>query len=154
MPSSVLLRRLGYRIAYRALQLARVLVPFPRRGVKCVLTDGERVLLVRHTYGRRDWDLPGGQMRRDEQPLSTARREMAEELGITDAAWAALGEFRGRGRSAPDVLHCFHAEVKAPTLRLDPGEIAEASWFERERLPADLGKWVQPVLARMPATGV
>ena len=50
-------------------------------GVKCVLTDGDRVLLVRHTYGPREWDLPGGGVKRGERPATTARREMHEELG-------------------------------------------------------------------------
>ena len=50
-----------------------------------------RVLLVRHTYGSRGWDLPGGSMKRGEAPVNAARREMHEELGVTIDDWRSLG---------------------------------------------------------------
>ena len=54
------LRRRAYRLAY-ALLCVYWFVRRPEcHGVKCVLTDGALVLLVRHTYGPPLWDLPGG----------------------------------------------------------------------------------------------
>ncbi|MHB1837325.1 MAG: NUDIX domain-containing protein [Solirubrobacteraceae bacterium] len=152
MPVRLLLRRLGYRVAYRALQVIWLLVHFPRRGVKCVVTDGDLVLLVRHTYGRRCWDLPGGNLRRDEPAVAAARREMSEELGITGANWVALGQLRRHGGHSRDTLHCFGAELCAPKLTLDLGEIAEARWFQRGRLPSDLSHYVRPILALLPVS--
>ncbi|MBV9416653.1 MAG: NUDIX domain-containing protein, partial [Solirubrobacterales bacterium] len=49
------------------------------------------VLLVRHTYGRRSWDLPGGTVRRRELPVDAARREMQEELGCRIEDWVDFG---------------------------------------------------------------
>ena len=60
MAPAIRVRRLAYRIAAQLLRVLRPLVPIDWGGVKCVLTDGYRVLLVRHTYGSRLWDLPGG----------------------------------------------------------------------------------------------
>ncbi len=151
MPARLLLRRLGYRIAYRILQAAWLVSRFPRRGVKCVVTDGDLVLLVRHTYGRRCWDLPGGTLHRDEPPLSAARREMREELGLAQAEWIPLGELRGLGGNRRDTVHCFRAELSEPHLSLDLGELAEAAWFRRARLPADVGPYVGRILALAPA---
>ena len=148
----MLVRRLLYRLGYRILHAVWLVTRFPRRGVKCVVLDGERVLLVRHTYGRRCWDLPGGTLRRDEPPLSAARREMGEELGLEGADWVALGELRGLDGHRRDTVHCFRARLRTPALSVDRGEIAEADWFERARLPVDIGPYVRAILALDRAT--
>ena len=142
-----MLRRWGYRVAYRILQLYWLLASPDQRGVKCLLTDGDRVLLVRHTYGSRAWDLPGGSLKRDELPLSAARREMEEELGQGDADWVSLGAIRGRMHRRHDAIEVFGAEVSRPDLRLDLGELAVAAWFEVDRLPLEVGPYVAPIIA-------
>jgi 8-oxo-dGTP pyrophosphatase MutT (NUDIX family) len=146
MPLHLTLRRLAYRCAHALLRgywfLARPAVS----GVKAVLTDGARILLVRHTYGPGSWDLPGGTIKRHELPLSAVRREMAEELGITIEDWRALGELTGRMHHRRDTLHCFRAELADPPLTLDLGELAAAQWFPRDQLPPELGSYVQRIL--------
>ena len=142
------LRRLAYRSAHRTLRVYWFLRRPPLRGVKCVLTDGGRVLLVRHTYGEREWDLPGGGLHRDESPLSAAKREMEEELGVCPD-WKALGEVPASMHHRSGSLHCFQAELHEPALTLDGGEIAAASWFSRDQLPANISRWVPPILARL-----
>ncbi len=142
------IRRAGYRVAYWLLR-AYWFVFRPRvSGVKCLLTDGDRVLLVRHTYGDRRWDLPGGTMRRGEQPIAAARREMSEELGLEVDDWEALGEFSSYFYYHHDRLFCFRAELADPTIDLDLGELAAATWFPRDRLPSPLARFVGPILAR------
>jgi|SRR5450755_1080627 ADP-ribose pyrophosphatase YjhB (NUDIX family) len=145
----IALRRLGYRTAYRGLQLFWFVARPSKSGVKCVLTDGDRILLVRHTYGHRDWDLPGGALKRNEQPLSGARREMGEELAIGSAEWTALGELRGTVDRRRDTVHCFQAKLAAPTITIDRGELATAKWFPRTQLPPDLGPYVVPIVSRL-----
>jgi 8-oxo-dGTP pyrophosphatase MutT (NUDIX family) len=145
------LRRLGYRLAYRGLQAFWFLARPAKRGVKCVVTDGDRVLLVRHTYGRRSWDVPGGSMKRGESPLSAARREMSEELGLHGADWTEIGELHGRVDHRRDTIHCFRAELSAPPLTIDPGELAAARWFTRDELPEDVGPYVGEIITRAPA---
>src|SRR4051794_1904588 len=70
------------RRAYRAGYL--VLRPwwFVRRphtlGVKVVVRCGDQVLVVRHTYARRNqWDIPGGFLRPGEDPKRALCRELA-----------------------------------------------------------------------------
>ncbi|MGI8506007.1 MAG: NUDIX domain-containing protein [Solirubrobacteraceae bacterium] len=143
-------RRLAFRSAYRILQVFWFFRRPRKRGVKCLLTHADRIVLVRHTYGRRSWDLPGGAIKRGEPPVSAASREMREELGIQAADWSPVGAIRGSQDHRRDTIHCFRAELADLTLTLDPGEIASARWFAREQLPEDLGPYVLPIVARAP----
>ncbi len=143
------IRRLGYRFAYAGLRLYWLLRRPEVRGVKCVITDGGRVLLVRHTYGPRGWDLPGGSMKRGEAPVNAARREMHEELGVSIDDWHPLGLVSLNGDHRRDRLHCFQAEVKEPKIEIDRGELADAHWFLPAALPRDVGRFTRPILARL-----
>jgi 8-oxo-dGTP pyrophosphatase MutT (NUDIX family) len=149
----VAVRRRGYRVAFGLLRVYWFMRRPTLHGVKCVLTDGELVLLVRHTYGHPGWDLPGGIARRGEPPLHTARREMREELGLALDDWALLGERFATNYHCRDSLHCFRAEVPSPRLVLDRAELDEARWFPRARLPADVTKHVPPILALLDGLG-
>ncbi len=146
------LRRRGYRLAYAVLSVYWFLTRPSTHGVKCVLTDGDRVLLVRHTYGRPEWELPGGSIKSGEEPHNAARREMHEELGVAIDHWSSLGEVCGRAQHRRDTLHCFRAEIRDPALTLDLGELYTANWFPLGRLPADIGQYVHPVLRRLLAS--
>jgi len=108
-----------------------------------------RVLLVRHTYGPRTWELPGGAIKRRERPEDAARREIEEELGIRIESFTALGPVSGRAHRRRDTVHCFQAEIDATQLTVDPVEIAEIRWFNRDDLPNNTGRYVRPILARL-----
>jgi 8-oxo-dGTP pyrophosphatase MutT (NUDIX family) len=153
MQLPVAIRRIGYRVAYRGLQVVWFVWRPEKNGVKCLVTDNDRVLLVRHTYGRRSWDLPGGAVKTGEQPIEAARREMEEELGLGAAPWTGVGQLRGSVDHRRDTIYLFRAEVGTPTLAVDAGEIAAAQWFARGRLPTDLSPYVSPVLAHTNALG-
>lgn len=116
-----------------------------------MLTSGDEVLLVRHTYGPRAWDLPGGAIKRGESPVTAARREMNEELGVSIDEWRALGAIAITVDHRADHVQCFQAEAPSRELTLNPGELAAADWFPRAGLPAELGRYAARILARAPA---
>jgi 8-oxo-dGTP pyrophosphatase MutT (NUDIX family) len=149
MRLSLQLRRAAIRLAYAGLRTYWFVLRPRIVGVKCVLTHGDDVLLVRHTYGSRSWDLPGGTVRRREVPRDAARREMHEELGRRIEDWTALGELFVNSNHHDDNLHLFQARVDDRELHLNLTELAEASWFPRDALPADLGRYVRPILTRV-----
>jgi 8-oxo-dGTP pyrophosphatase MutT (NUDIX family) len=144
----VRVRRAAIRCAYAGLRAYWFIVRPNVVGVKCVVTHDDHVLLVRHTYGRRSWDLPGGTVRRRELPIDAARREMAEELGRRIDDWHELGVLYARMDHHRDNLHMFEAEIDDRQLDIDLTELAQAAWFRRDELPPDVGRFVGKILAR------
>ena len=154
MELPVSIRRLAYRTAYRGLQTFWFVRRPNKLGVKCLLTDDDQILLVRHTYGRLAWDLPGGAVKRGEPPVEAARREMNEELGLSTAQWVEFGTLNANMDHRHDTIHLFRAELTdGESLTIDPGELAAIRWFARSQLPSDLRPYVIPILRRAPAVG-
>lgn len=53
-------------------------------GAAAVILNSEgHVLLVKHSYGKNNWDLPGGKSEEKESAEETAIREVSEEVGLT-----------------------------------------------------------------------
>jgi 8-oxo-dGTP pyrophosphatase MutT (NUDIX family) len=140
-------RRAGYRAAHLALRTYWRVVHPHTLGVKCVVRDGDAVLFVRHAYGdRRSWQLPGGGMKRGEDPRDTAQREAREELGLDLADWTKLGEVESRAHGKLTTLVCFEGHPPGRAVAIDEGEIEEARWFERAELPPRIGLDARVVL--------
>jgi 8-oxo-dGTP pyrophosphatase MutT (NUDIX family) len=140
------LRRLGYRSAYAVLRVYWFLFRPTMNGVKCVLTDGDQVLLVRHTYGPRGWDLPGGSIKAGESEVGAAQREMCEELGVSVDGWRPLGQLDVVIDYRRDHIHCLQAELQSPPLKIDQGELRDAGWFRRTELPR-VGRYTRQILS-------
>jgi 8-oxo-dGTP pyrophosphatase MutT (NUDIX family) len=144
---NVVLRQI-YRVGYRVLWVSSFVVKRRGLGAKCALFNDGEVLLVRHTYGPREWELPGGGLHRDEDPLSGIRREISEELGVELAQPTALGTGTGLGRVAAARVSYFSAVLPDRTLTPDPVEIAEVAWWDPASLPKPLGWHAAQLLAR------
>jgi ADP-ribose pyrophosphatase YjhB (NUDIX family) len=111
-------------------------------GVVVLARDGEgRVLLVRHSYGSGLWTLPGGGLRKGEDPASGAAREFAEELHCASGPLTLLGIHEGTLHGAPSRMHVFTSTVSEDP-RPDRREIAEARFFAVDALPEDAGSRV------------
>lgn len=141
------LRRAAYRVAYRLLWLAAFVVPPRGRGAKAVLVHDGRVLFVRHTYGPERWELPGGGVRRGEDPAAAIRRELQEELGVAAENAVALAVLPGPGRLRHHSTHLYRFDLAEPAVRCDPVEIAEARWCDPGSPPGRLGPMAREALA-------
>jgi ADP-ribose pyrophosphatase YjhB (NUDIX family) len=129
-----LTKRWAMRVAYQVLRVYWYIARPDTYSVKCLLVAENEVLLVRHTYGDRSrWWLPGGRIKRGEAPPAAARRELEEELGVGPPL-RAIATWSER-KQATTTYYCFTADVAAPNLTVNAGEIAEARWFPRDGLP-------------------
>jgi 8-oxo-dGTP diphosphatase len=95
---------------------------------------GDALLLVRPSY-RAGWHFPGGSVQRGEAPEAAARRELAEEIGLTASALLPAGFTCTTWDGRRDRVHFFELRlVELPKLQLDNREIIEA----RLASPAEL----------------
>lgn len=108
-------------------------------GVSVIITNfAGDVLLLRHSYGPRVWALPGGGLKRGEEPEDCARREVFEELGIELGVVEPIGTIDEVLSGAPHTAHLFHSTCnKRPNP--DGREVVEARFFPSHSLPEPLG---------------
>lgn len=125
-------------------------MPKLRYAVRAVIVDpDDRVLLTRFEFlnGGSVWALPGGGIEPDETELDALRRELAEEVGLTDVDLA--GPIWQRTHLFPDPVH-FDGQaeriylVRTPRFMPQPG----MSWDQlRAEGMVDLRWWTIPALA-------
>ena len=127
---------------YRRLPLAgrlfivRRMTPSFHVGAICVVErpDGA-LLMLRQSYRRRTaWGFPGGLLKRNEDPVDAARREVCEEIGIEvelDLVPKVVIEPRHR---RVDVIYTGRAPDGAEPSPCSP-EVVEVRWFPPHDLP-------------------
>lgn len=107
-------------------------------AVTVAITDGDRILLSRNAHGTfRKFALTAGFVEIGETFEDTVRREVKEEVGLQvkniryykSQPWGI----------ASDIMVGFYADLDgADAVTLQESEIAEAKWFHRDELDANL----------------
>lgn len=95
--------------------------------------DGARVAMVRqwrHPAGQNLLEIPAGTLEQDEPPAETARRELAEEVGLAAATWLDGPRFYTAPGFCDELMHLYLAtDLTTADGESDPDEMLEASWM-------------------------
>lgn len=143
------LHRGGLRLAHGLRKIWWRVARPQLRGVNLLALNRKgEVLLVRHSYGSGKWTLPGGGLKRGEEPGLAIEREMAEELGCAIEGLAELGVNHRTLHGAPCASHIFSARLVGQ-IRPDGREIAEAGFFLVDVLPQPRVALVDACLAML-----
>jgi len=101
------------------------------------MDDQGRVLLVKHSYGRLNWEIPGGGAEPDETPTETVLREVLEETGLSVEADRLTGVYHER-QDPYEVLHFVfrcHPRNDGVIPRPACAEITACAYWPVELLP-------------------
>ncbi|NHN45461.1 NUDIX hydrolase [Chryseoglobus frigidaquae] len=125
------------RFAYGEGQLVREFMEHPGAVAVLAVDDDGRVLSIqqyRHPIQTRNWELPAGLLDVDgEDPLTAARRELAEEVDLVAADWQPLITLHTSPGGSDEVIHVFRAT----------GLTAAPEVFARDSEEADIvTRWV------------
>jgi 8-oxo-dGTP pyrophosphatase MutT (NUDIX family) len=142
------LLRLAYRFGIHVMRVYWFIARPHTRGVKVVVRNEGRVLLVRHTYGDRHWDLPGGTADGDEAPADTVVREMREELGVSPMTLRLMRATHWRPSGKHDQVTLFVADVPDRDLRVEAAEIAATRWVAPDAIPDGTARLARAAIAR------
>ena len=125
------------RILYRLRKVYQFIVHPINVGVRVMLIQDGKVLLVRHVY-QDGWFMPGGGMKRKETLEQAARRECHEEAGVKIQKIELFGMFFNYSDWKSDHIALFLSEDFTMTNEKD-SEIAEKRFFPLDDLPEALG---------------
>ncbi len=111
-----------------------------------VVVRGDEVIVIvpvkRAAGGARVLGLPKGHLDGEETPAQAARREVAEETGVTGELIAKLGDVRyryeRRGRSIEKTVRFYLFEYRAGDLADHDHEIEEARWMPFDQAVREL----------------
>jgi 8-oxo-dGTP diphosphatase len=140
------LRGVAYQAFYRLpfpmrRRIARMVSPKYLVGAVTVLRDadcGDAAVLLLRQPSHRGWGLPAGLLKKREEPIAGAARELFEETGVRlDPAELTAGNPNAIVHTIGVVDTVFFASVPASTTELvvDGGEVLEAAWFPIDDLP-------------------
>jgi ADP-ribose pyrophosphatase YjhB (NUDIX family) len=128
-------KRTLIQLIYPLLKLYWFLVRPNTFGVQCVIQHEGAILLVRNTYGRKQWTFPGGNIATGETAENAIRREVREEVGLHLSHLRHLGAFEAIIDYKNDHVAAFAGTSLDSRLTTDTAEILEARWFQPEQLP-------------------
>ncbi|HYO63317.1 MAG TPA: NUDIX domain-containing protein [Pyrinomonadaceae bacterium] len=106
-----------------------------------------RVLLFNHVFRKGSgWGIPGGFIKKGEQPEEAVRREVREESGL-ELSEVELAFVRAHRRPAQVeiIFRCLVEDGPAPSLS---GEIHSAEWFDLDSLPPGLTRDQRQLIER------
>ncbi|NNF67055.1 MAG: NUDIX hydrolase [Gammaproteobacteria bacterium] len=108
------------------------IISHPGGAAVVALNDSGQVCLLhqyRHVAGGYLWELPAGKIDDGEPPLTTARRELADEAGVLADDWQPLGDMLSSPGVFSEVVSLYLArQLKTTDSNTDSDEVLEVHW--------------------------
>ncbi|WP_366289736.1 NUDIX domain-containing protein [Paenibacillus sp. AN1007] len=105
-----------------------------------IIIDGqERVLLVHHTYGKKQWSLPGGMVEDGESAWDAAERELKEGINITAKDIEVSGIYFQPHKNR--YIYTFRSHAYEGELEVDNQEIDSYVFFGMDELPRPISSF-------------
>ena len=102
-------------------------------AVAMLAWDGARLAMVRqwrHATGQVLLEIPAGTLEPGEPPADTARRELAEEVGLAATTWVEGPRFFTAPGFCTELMHLYMATgLTDATAEADADELLEPSWL-------------------------
>ena len=109
------------------------IVRHPGGAAVVALDRDDQVCLLRQFRHASDgwlWELPAGKIDHREAPDRTARRELAEEAGVSAQRWESLEWVHSSPGVFDEVIHLFLArDLEFAEQRLEQDEVLEVHWI-------------------------
>lgn len=140
--------RLGYYITLPALYVQLRRTRRTRVFIKC----GNELLVVKGWLSRGDWSFPGGGLKRNENPVDGAVREVREETNVNLKPENLTKLFEGKTTNPHGLTYyCIAYGVELdekPTIKAQAGELIAAEWKLIDELLAmpDSDRLLKPAL--------
>lgn len=114
-------------------------------GVKCLVENDEKFLLVKLNYAHRLWTTPGGRVDKKESFLQAAIREAKEETGVDVSNLIFIGSYESSKQYKRGFVEVYLGSSAKIDIKIDPIEIKEARWFNRNEIPENRSSSVDKV---------
>ena len=119
--------------------------PEKKLGAAAAIFDEHgRVLLVKHSYGRLNWEIPGGAVERGEGVVDAAVREVHEETGLHVVAQHLTGIYFEVEADALHFVFLCRPRDADSVPRPDAEEVTECAFWN----PADLPRPISDFTVR------
>ena len=109
------------------------IVKHPGGAVIAALNEANELCLLkqrRHAVDQTIWELPAGCLEINEDPLTTAQRELEEEAGVIARTWQSLGRLVTSPGFSNETLYLFKAtDLSAGRSNLDAAETIDVYWI-------------------------
>ena len=109
-------------------------------NILALTKTNEAVLIKQYRHGVQDvlWEIPGGVVEDDENPLDGVKRELLEETGYTASEFIQIGKLYPNPAFQTNTMYCFLAldAEKVTGQSLDDGEDIEVHLVPLDELMA------------------
>ena len=115
-----------------------------KMGAAAILLNAQgHVLLVKHSYGRLNWELPGGGSEAGESVAETAVREVREETGLSVAAERLTGIYFDAGVDFHHFVFVCRQTHASQEPQPDGVEITDCGYWPPDALPRPLSDFTE-----------